>query len=96
MFKFNENKKKKAVSAFLKNPLYKEIYENVPSHECREYWEYIFYTSEYDDIPEKEEIPVRDSIYDALSADDWKYIKKYTNGPMLGVIDRYIKKLESK
>ncbi len=93
MFEYNEKKLKRAISAFLKNPMYKEIYGNAPSEECKRYWEYLFYTSEYDDIPMKSEIELRDKTYGDLTLEDWKYIKKYTRGPMLGVIDRYMKAL---
>ena len=75
-FKFNEKKMKTAMDLYMKNDHWKSVFENAPSENCKEYFRFSFYNSQYDEPSGEEFFTVRDKIYDSLGIDDWKYLKK--------------------
>ena len=75
----DQKKVRKALKEFLKNPYWRDYYLNAPSEACKRYIEFEFYNSEYDEFASNEEFwKVRDSYWDQLSVEDWKYILKHT------------------
>ena len=96
--KMNIQKEKESFEAFMENPYWKETYENAPSEECKDYWRFSFYLSEYydPDAPEASDFLEMKAFYhDRLSIEDWKYIKKNSScSPFRGYINNRIKQLQ--
>ena len=97
MVKPDQEKWSKSLEKYLKNPSWKERYENAPSKECKDYWAYTFYYSAYfdpnaEDASDFEEL--KNYYYDRLSVEDWKYIRdNIGNSPFVVYINQRIKEL---
>ena len=96
--KFDKEKMKRAVDAFMKNPAHKKIYDEAPSAECRDFYKSEYYYSKYFDPEDKnadEFIEMVKEPESRLSIEDWEYIKKHAgNGQFVEYINQKIKEIK--
>lgn len=69
-----------ALSVYLKNPYWKEVYDAAPSEESRRHCALDFYNSWY--MGNKDGVAEQRRIEKKLNLEDWKYLLKYSgNNP---------------
>lgn len=90
-----EKAKNKALVDFIRNPHWKEYYEEAPSDVCKEYIKYEFLFSDTDEYEEKVAQVLRE-LEDRFTVDDWKHLIKYCgNNPFKSRCRAKIKELEA-
>lgn len=82
MDKFDSVKMEAAIETFMENVFWREVYENAPSDNCREYFRQGFYSSIYPEPNDADER--RREVFDRFGIKDWQYLKKiYTGTPFV-------------
>ena len=90
--------KKKMESAFqlyMKNPSWRDYYNNAPSEDCKNYIRFGWYRSQYGEPKDPEEFKkLRDLYWNKLSIKDWEYIRDHAgNSPFRKVCSDKIREL---
>ena len=78
MGKFDSVEMKAAMELFMKNDFWREVYENAPSENCREYFRQSFYSSVYPGPDDAGEL--RAVLFDRFEIADWQYLKRIHTG----------------
>ena len=65
------------LNEYMANPFYREVVENAPSEKCRDYIVNGLIYGLYGGFDPK---ICRESLEDGLTANDWRYVKKYLAG----------------
>ena len=82
-----------ALSVYLQNPYWKEVYDAAPSEESKRHCALTFYNSWY--MGSKDGIAEQKRIEKKLTLEDWKYLLKYTaNNPFRTKCKENIERLE--
>jgi len=98
--KEEQKKMEKSVAEAMESPYFKKEFDEAPSEECRDYIRYTYYSGDYYD-PDAENVKyfddLQEKVENALSADDWEYLKRLApNSPFVGYCDEKIKALSAK
>lgn len=97
MLKYDDEKMKKSIEKTMKNPYWKQQYENVPSKECKDYLEYMFYSSDYYDPDASDAADYSEKqaeVESKLKVEDWEYLKQMVpNSPFVGYCNQKIREL---
>ena len=75
---YDEMQMETAMSIFMKNEYWKEVYENAPSDQCRNYFRLGFFSSLYP--PPDDYAQAKDALYDSLAVEDWEYLRRIHTG----------------
>lgn len=75
---YDDAKMKATMDVYMRNEYWKEVYENAPSDQCREYFRLGFYSS-LNPRPDDADAAMN-AVYDRLTIKDWQYLRKIHTG----------------